>query len=220
MGLEKMNLVGHSLGGYISTKYAAKYPQYVEKILLLSPMGVEECKNEAGESYIHPDINNHFVKRNMFKLARCMIKNNRSPFDLMRFIGRFTAPFFIQDSVKRKFKSVPEEDFDKLYSYLYQVTMAQGSGEYAMGRLVETSLSAFDPIFYDLQAMKDKDLPIMIAYGDGDYVNTSFNDDPISETLSKEGFDVHIVPDSSHQVYLDNPDFCVELIQKAIGNKS
>ena len=34
-------LVGHSYGGYITGNYAAKYPQHIQKLILLSPLG---CK--------------------------------------------------------------------------------------------------------------------------------------------------------------------------------
>jgi cardiolipin-specific phospholipase len=40
MGLEKMTLVGHSLGAYFSVVYALKYPARVNKLILLSPAGV------------------------------------------------------------------------------------------------------------------------------------------------------------------------------------
>ena len=34
-------LVGHSYGGYISGTYAAKFPQHIKKLILLSPLGVK-----------------------------------------------------------------------------------------------------------------------------------------------------------------------------------
>ena len=40
MGLAKMSLCGHSLGGYVAAKYACKYPDTVRSLLLLSPGGV------------------------------------------------------------------------------------------------------------------------------------------------------------------------------------
>ncbi|CAO0794291.1 unnamed protein product [Mucor circinelloides] len=42
VGLEKMTLFGHSLGGYFATCYALKYPERVEKLILVSPAGVPE----------------------------------------------------------------------------------------------------------------------------------------------------------------------------------
>lgn len=40
MGLDKMTLVGHSLGAYFSVAYALRYPSRVNKLVLLSPAGV------------------------------------------------------------------------------------------------------------------------------------------------------------------------------------
>ncbi|EEB89031.1 hypothetical protein MPER_12926, partial [Moniliophthora perniciosa FA553] len=40
MGLDKMTLIGHSLGAYLSTAYALKYTGRVDKLILLSPAGV------------------------------------------------------------------------------------------------------------------------------------------------------------------------------------
>ncbi|KAG6844107.1 hypothetical protein H0H87_009713 [Tephrocybe sp. NHM501043] len=45
MGLDKMTLIGHSLGAYFSTVYALKYPTRVNKLILLSPAGVPRDPN-------------------------------------------------------------------------------------------------------------------------------------------------------------------------------
>ncbi len=39
--LEKIYLIGHSLGGWIAASYALKYPEQVEGLVLLSPEGIE-----------------------------------------------------------------------------------------------------------------------------------------------------------------------------------
>jgi cardiolipin-specific phospholipase len=40
--LDSFYLVGHSLGGYISSLYTIKYPQRVKKLLLVSPIGFHQ----------------------------------------------------------------------------------------------------------------------------------------------------------------------------------
>jgi cardiolipin-specific phospholipase len=45
MGLEKMTLIGHSLGAYFSAVYALRYPTRVHKLILLSPAGVPHDPN-------------------------------------------------------------------------------------------------------------------------------------------------------------------------------
>jgi cardiolipin-specific phospholipase len=45
MGLEKMTLIGHSLGAYLSVAYALQHPTRVHKLILLSPAGVPHDPN-------------------------------------------------------------------------------------------------------------------------------------------------------------------------------
>lgn len=46
-GVEKMTLIGHSLGAYFSAVYALRYPQRVHKLVLLSPAGVPRDPNNT-----------------------------------------------------------------------------------------------------------------------------------------------------------------------------
>jgi len=51
MGIKKMTLVGHSLGAYLVTAYALKWPERVARLVLLSPAGVNR-----GEGSSVPDV--------------------------------------------------------------------------------------------------------------------------------------------------------------------
>lgn len=48
-GVERMTLVGHSLGGYLSTAYAIRHPQRVNRLVLVSPVGVGAAPPEEGQ---------------------------------------------------------------------------------------------------------------------------------------------------------------------------
>lgn len=50
VGLEKMTLFGHSLGGYFAACYALKYPERVEKLILVSPAGIPESAPEQSKA--------------------------------------------------------------------------------------------------------------------------------------------------------------------------
>lgn len=49
MGVKKMTLVGHSLGGYLSIAYSLKYPQHVSRLVLVSPAGIPENPEGASQ---------------------------------------------------------------------------------------------------------------------------------------------------------------------------
>ena len=53
MGLKKITLVGHSLGGYLSTCYALKYPEKVKQLILVSPVGFPEIP-KGGVTHPNP----------------------------------------------------------------------------------------------------------------------------------------------------------------------
>ena len=38
--LHRINLLGHSFGGYLSSQYSLKYPDRVEKLILADPWGM------------------------------------------------------------------------------------------------------------------------------------------------------------------------------------
>jgi len=47
---KKFYLIGHSLGGYLSTNYSIKYPKYIIKLFLLSPVGITDMENNTEEN--------------------------------------------------------------------------------------------------------------------------------------------------------------------------
>lgn len=53
MGLENMVLVGHSLGGYLSLAYALRYPSRVQRLVLVSPVGIPNAppEQESGSTF-------------------------------------------------------------------------------------------------------------------------------------------------------------------------
>ena len=42
VGIKHINLVGYGFGAYVISKYSLQYPDVVDKLILLSPFGVED----------------------------------------------------------------------------------------------------------------------------------------------------------------------------------
>ena len=48
--LKKFTLVGHSMGGQASIKFASKYPEKLDKLILIAPAGIEEFTEFEGNA--------------------------------------------------------------------------------------------------------------------------------------------------------------------------
>lgn len=44
LGIKKINVIGHSMGGMLATRFALLYPQLVNKLILEDPLGLEDYK--------------------------------------------------------------------------------------------------------------------------------------------------------------------------------
>ncbi len=44
LGIKKVQLIGHSMGGMLATRFALMYPQTVEKLIFENPIGLEDYK--------------------------------------------------------------------------------------------------------------------------------------------------------------------------------
>ncbi|CAB9516909.1 Proline iminopeptidase [Seminavis robusta] len=51
LGVEKMDLVGHSFGGLLATLYAAEFPEHVRSLTLLVPAAVLELPSKDGDLF-------------------------------------------------------------------------------------------------------------------------------------------------------------------------
>lgn len=72
--LEKVYLVGHSLGGWIAASYALKYPEQIYGLVLLSPEGVEIVGQEKYWQNLRRLVNLPLLVVKILKLLRPLAK--------------------------------------------------------------------------------------------------------------------------------------------------
>jgi pimeloyl-ACP methyl ester carboxylesterase len=111
VGLEKFILLGHSMGAYLASAYAMKFPERVEHIVLADPWGFPEQPPDAAEK---------FVKR-VPLWARTLIKI-MEPFNPLAGI-RAAGPWGpglvakMRPDFKRKYDSLFSDD--TIHNYIY-----------------------------------------------------------------------------------------------------
>jgi pimeloyl-ACP methyl ester carboxylesterase len=89
--IPKMTLMGHSLGGYLCTGYALKYPDNVDKLILVSPAGVPEPPPEA----------NNQRKGALISIFRQLWLWNVTPMSVLRAAGPFGSHLLRQYTSRR-----------------------------------------------------------------------------------------------------------------------
>lgn len=215
--LDKFDLIGHSFGGFISTRYTLAFPDAVNKLILWSPLGVEKCPDDYMEKKFDEINKLPLRQRMMFKTFRYFLDKNITPFSGMRNAGRGIAGMMLKKFMKYRLTSVSDDDFDKLYNYLFQILMRKGSSEYALNIMFKHIFMTPTPIIESIEELSQKNIDVSFYYGTKDWMNTTLNDIHISQQLEMFGLKVYLVKESGHHLYFDNPENLIELTFKELN---
>jgi pimeloyl-ACP methyl ester carboxylesterase len=69
LGIQKINVIGHSMGGMLATRFALMYPQTVDKLIYENPIGLEDYKTFIPYHSIDEQYNNE-LKANLESLKK------------------------------------------------------------------------------------------------------------------------------------------------------
>ncbi|KAI0307374.1 alpha/beta-hydrolase [Multifurca ochricompacta] len=225
-GLEKMTLIGHSLGAYFSTVYALRYPQRVHKLVLLSPAGVprdpdatiptkeilekqmtgddEAVEADSARTAALAQEQQTEKRRVTFgrKLLTHLWEEGWSPFQIVR-SSLFWGPMLVGKYSSRRFGALNEDETRDMHDYIMNITLAKGSGEYCISHILAPGVHARMPLVDRVSALK---MPISFVYGEHDWMD--FNGGVASidnlKAAGNENVRMYIVPRAGHHVYLDN----------------
>ncbi|CDO96268.1 unnamed protein product [Kluyveromyces dobzhanskii CBS 2104] len=210
--LSKINLVGHSYGGYLSFKYSIKYPDNVNRLCLVSPVGVERSiysirnhlqADKVYETQIEdPSKPSYSNQRNIPKFL--LQYQNKA----LRWLGPLGAKA-CWGYVNNSYRRVPSVAYRE---YVFQLVFGKGimtdTSIRIFNQLFSSGLLAYDPLMDSLDSLKVSKL--MMVYGEHDWMNKVAGKMAIDELnsirKSTDGvFD--IVPDAGHNLILDNPAY-------------
>ncbi|KAJ6516143.1 alpha/beta-hydrolase [Mycena sanguinolenta] len=240
MQLEKVTLIGHSLGGYLSTVYALKYPERVHKLILLSPAGVPRNPDETTvpEREIDPppqsssssvELASHKKVEEIRaeqaaarpsrtrRLFRYLWEEGWSPFAVIR-NTYFWAPMLIGKYTSRRFTGLTDEETRDMHDYIMHITLSKGSGEYCVSHIFSPGAHARMPLVDRIAALK---IPVTFVYGDHDWMDPEGGEKSV-ESLRKAGNGQarsYIVNNAGHHVYLDNPQAVNDLMIKELNRR-
>lgn len=221
--IDTFTMVAHSMGGYLSSAYATKYPGHINKLVLVSPAGVPRSRYSisALERRARGEIDTTVPKTSVEIPAwfNFLWEQHVSPFSLIRNTGPL-GPRFVSGWTARRFANLPKSEADALHKYVYTIFNAAGSGEYALNYLLAPGAHARWPL-----AERAAAIPCETEwmYGQNDWMDVSGGIEAITNIRKARGErgvnappPLHIVESAGHHIYLDNPQKFNELVKNTM----
>jgi cardiolipin-specific phospholipase len=196
------HLVGHSLGGYLAARYGLKYPDRLSKLVLASPVGFPFKPSNAFTSSQMPTS---------MRLIDSLWSSNVTPQSLVRVQGSTRGRRNVKRALRGRISGLSPEHAAALAEYLYHITVAHPSGEFAMNSLLEPGVSpdlmgvfAREPLEDRLLELDPK-IELRVSYGDSDWMRSN---EPsarkVVDALGRGRARLDVIEKAGHHMYLDN----------------
>ncbi len=187
LGIARVTIVGHSMGGMLAARFAASYPEMVEQAVLYDPIGLTDPRFDrpwrtADEAY-----------------QATMAQTNDQ---------RYQA-FYA--NIRRYFPAPGawKPEYERYVRILYAPTLSGDWPRLAMVRAIYQQITYLDPVVYDWAHIKAKTLVIGGALDGQDFPALAKH---IAETIP--GAQLVIVPNAGHVLHLEVPEiFTRELLK-------
>jgi cardiolipin-specific phospholipase len=206
---EKVVLVGHSLGGYLAARYALRYPEHLSRLVLASPVGFPaKPENALSGSQLPTSL----------RVIDAMWSSNITPQQLVRLFGATRGRANTQRVLQARMPQLQPSKVKLLSDYLYHITVADPSGEFAMNSLLEPVVApdvmgvfAREPLQESLIGLDTSHglRSVKVLFGDHDWMRP--NEPSARQTLKmlKESAgietSVDILPNAGHHLYMETP---------------
>uniref|UniRef100_A0A672KG82 Abhydrolase domain containing 4 n=1 Tax=Sinocyclocheilus grahami TaxID=75366 RepID=A0A672KG82_SINGR len=177
LGLERMILLGHSLGGYLATSYTIQYPErYLKKSLVLAKSFVDDTSKSSYSRHHH---------------VTCV---HAGP----GLVNRFRPDF------KRKFEDLFEDD--TMMQYIYHCNAQNPSGEVGFKAMSESIGWAKRPMVQRVHLLPPS-IPTSVTVRNYCVCNAGHSLNSLVGNIKNDSsFSLQLIEDASHHVYADQPE--------------
>src|SRR4029078_12104228 len=158
LGISRVTIVGHSMGGMLSARFAASFPDITERAVIYDPIGLTDIRYErpwrsADEAY---------------KATMAQTNDQRWQGVYANIRRYFPAP------------GAWKPEYEKYVRILYAPTLAGDWPRLAMVRAIYQQITYLDPVYYDLAHIKSKTL---VLGGERDGANFPAEMKHIADTI-------------------------------------
>lgn len=196
IGYEKFILIGHSMGGFLSSAFAQKHPDRVVHLVLADPWGFPDRAEPPGNdaAQLHTPL--------WWKLLD-LLHRMANPLFLLRAAGPFglTMTRRCGSYLYQKFEGAVENAVETLSQYLFQCNARTPTGESAFHSMMVNSNYARFPMVDRIMKLPPL-VPITFIYG----VNSWIDRQPgrsIKERWNGPTVKLNVLHGAGHHVYAD-----------------
>ena len=202
IGLKRFHIVGHSLGGYVSTCYTLKYPQYISSLILLSPGGITARSKTENQKYEEMTFKHLSIKTKIYyKFIDYSARKKTTPHALIR-KTRFVGRFFFRKLINSKAQNfLGTESFEHFKNYFMEIVKLPAGSEDAVHHLFDLPLAQGKAPLEDKLFEVEKE--ILFIFGENDAMD-SLGARRLHKKDPKK-FRLKVAKGSSHQLTIDNP---------------
>ncbi|PRW58725.1 putative 1-acylglycerol-3-phosphate O-acyltransferase [Chlorella sorokiniana] len=220
-GLDKMVLMGHSMGGYLSACYALRHPERVQHLILMCPAGVG---GKPADWQIPAILRDPWTWRGMlFRFATRVWEWGVTPGSIVRCWGPW-GPGLTKKYCRSRFtrqQQLTDAEVEVFEIYHYHTLGKTGSGEFALRHILEPFAWPRAPLE---ERMAELDVPITFIYGEHDWMDAKAGRRVVA-ALSKQRAAAHpgdlkvmITPDAGHYPAIDQPRGVLLQLADACGS--
>ncbi|XP_046970080.1 1-acylglycerol-3-phosphate O-acyltransferase ABHD5 isoform X2 [Vanessa cardui] len=194
--IDEFILLGHSLGGFIATAYALKYPERVRHLILADPWGFPEKPSNVYEKYQVP----------FWFRAVATALQPLNPLWAVRAAGP-AGKWLVSKTrpdISRKYLNYVPDAETVIPEYIYQCNSQAPSGESAFHTLMHGFGWAKNPMVRRVGRL-DPGLPITVLYGSRSWVDYSTGN-LLGESRPDSPTYVQVINGAGHHIYLDKPE--------------
>lgn len=206
VGLQRFILLGHSMGGYIATSYALRYPERVHHLILADPWGFPDRPDNALERRQIP----------LWVRAAVTTLQPLNPLWALRAAGpagRWLIEKTRPDLVKKFANHIPEAG-SLIPDYIHQCNVQTPSGESAFHAMMHGFGWAKNPMVHRVDRLSP-DLAITLLYGSRSWVDNVTGDVLKKQRPASSYTQVQSIIGAGHHVYLDKPEIFNKFVQDA-----
>ena len=177
LGIAKVTIVGHSMGGMLAARFAASYPDITERAVLYDPIGLTDTRwvqpwRSAEEAY------KATMARTSDEAWQASYAN----------IGRY-------------FPDAWKPEYEQYVRILYAPTLSSDWPRLAMVRSIYQQITYLDPVVHDWEHIKAKTL---VLGGEKDGQNFPALAKHIADTIP--GAELVIIPKAGHVPHIQMPE--------------